>query len=145
MTEQYLTKSTQETEHLGAALARRLRPGEVVALFGGLGAGKTAFVRGLAAGLGCERLEEVSSPTYALVHEYAGPLPLAHFDMYRINQPEAMESTGFYDYLDREFILAIEWSEHILDALPEGCWRVFFELSEGQPDHRDITITRGDL
>ena len=141
MTKKHHSISTENTEALGAALAKQLQPGDVVAFFGGLGAGKTAFVRGLAAGLGCTG--EVSSPTYALVHEYPGPLPLAHFDMYRVNNPGALESTGYYDYLDREFILAIEWSEHILEALPENSWRVLLEMPEN-PCHRDITISKGE-
>ena len=139
MTQEFLTANTEETERLGAAFAKQLHAGDAVAFFGGLGAGKTAFVRGLAAGLGCEG--EVSSPTYALVHEHAGPVPLAHFDMYRVEGPDELESTGFYDYLDREFVLAIEWSEHILEALPEDCWRVCIEAT--QEDCRRISITRG--
>ncbi|MDR0531753.1 MAG: tRNA (adenosine(37)-N6)-threonylcarbamoyltransferase complex ATPase subunit type 1 TsaE [Oscillospiraceae bacterium] len=134
----YLTHATEETEHLGAALAKQLRAGDVVALFGGLGAGKTAFVRGLAAGLGC--WGDVCSPTYALVHEYPGPVPLAHFDMYRIGS-EDLESTGYYDYLETGHILAVEWSEHILEALPNPCWRVRFALLD--EERREITIERG--
>ena len=144
MTKKYLSTSTDQTEALGAAFAKKLRPGDVVAFFGGLGAGKTAFVRGLAAGLGCKNSGEVSSPTYALVHEYPGPMPLAHFDMYRVEHTDALESTGYYDYLDREYILAIEWSEHIREALPANCWRVSLETPEN-PAHRNITISRGNL
>ena len=124
---------------MGTAFAKQLRPGDAVAFFGGLGAGKTAFVRGLAAGLGCEG--EVSSPTYALVHEHPGAVPLAHFDMYRVEGPDELESTGYYDYLDREFVLAIEWSENIEEALPEDCWRVHIEAT--QEECRKISITRG--
>jgi len=145
MTEQYLTQSAEQTENLGTAFAKRLRPGDAVALFGGLGAGKTAFVRGLAAGLRYANLENVSSPTYALVHEYTGPLPLAHFDMYRVDGLQDLESTGYYDYLNGAFILAIEWSERILDALPENCWLIHFEMPKNQPNCRIITISRGEL
>ncbi len=122
MRKELKTNSAEETEALGAALAARLGPGSVVALFGGLGAGKTAFVRGLAAGLAC--CDQVSSPTYALVHEYAGPLPLVHFDMYRITCAEDLDSTGFYDYLAQPCAMAIEWSENIAYALPPHCVRV---------------------
>lgn len=137
MPQQFHTRSAAETEALGACLAQRLAPGSVVALFGGLGAGKTAFTRGLARGLRCEG--EVSSPTYALVHEYPGPLPLAHFDMYRVAGLDDLESTGFYDYLEQPCAMAIEWSENIEDALPEGCIRVTLSYGEGEND-RVITI-----
>ncbi|MDR2753782.1 MAG: tRNA (adenosine(37)-N6)-threonylcarbamoyltransferase complex ATPase subunit type 1 TsaE [Oscillospiraceae bacterium] len=134
-----LTHTPHETEALGEALAHRLAPGEVVALFGGLGAGKTAFVRGLAAGLGCTG--EVSSPTYALVHEYPGKLPLAHFDMYRIEGWDALESTGWYAYLEGAYVLAVEWSEHIAAALPKQYWRV--EIAPGPKENtRVVTITQ---
>ncbi|MCL2106408.1 MAG: tRNA (adenosine(37)-N6)-threonylcarbamoyltransferase complex ATPase subunit type 1 TsaE [Oscillospiraceae bacterium] len=122
MTKPITTRGAGETEALGEALAAKLRPGDAVALFGDLGAGKTAFVRGLAAGLRCE--DEVSSPTYALVHEHPGPIPLAHFDMYRVASWEDLASTGYFDYLDQGFVLAIEWSENIEAFLPEACWRV---------------------
>ena len=138
-TKVYVTRSAAETEALAAALAAELRPGGAVALFGGLGVGKTAFVRGLAAGLGCAG--EVCSPTYALVHEYPGPVPVAHFDMYRIGGPEALESTGYYDYLDRGFVLAIEWSEHILEALPEDAWWVRMAAPGEDENTRHITIS----
>ena len=137
--EEHISRSVEETEGLAAALATQLRPGDAVALFGGLGAGKTAFTRGLAAGLGCTG--EVCSPTYALVHEYPGPVPMAHFDMYRIDGPEALESTGYYDYLDQRFVLAIEWSEHILEALPRDAWRV--RMAAVDATTRSIRIERG--
>jgi tRNA threonylcarbamoyladenosine biosynthesis protein TsaE len=136
MAQGYCSHSPEQTECLAERLAKNLRPGSVVALFGGLGAGKTAFVRGLAAGLGC--VGEVCSPTYALVHEYPGPRPLAHFDMYRIDGLDALESTGYYDYLDREFILAIEWSERILAALPQDAWRVQILPGETENSRRIV-------
>ena len=140
MSETYITRSEQETEALAAAFAARLKPGAVVALFGGLGAGKTAFVRGLASGLGCGG--EVCSPTYAIMNEYPGKPPLAHFDMYRAEGWEALESTGFFDYLDGAHVLAIEWSENILPALPEEAWRV--RIEPGKDEHsRKITIEEG--
>jgi len=132
--------SEQHTEEIAAAFALRLSPGGVAALFGGLGAGKTAFVRGLARGLGCEG--EVCSPTYAIMNEYPGRIPLAHFDMYRVEGWESLESTGFFDYLDGGHVLAIEWSENILAALPEDAWRV--TLAPGKDENsRMITIEEG--
>ena len=125
------------TEAAGAALAAHLRPGSVVALYGGLGMGKTAFVRGLAAGLGIQA--EVSSPTFALVHDYGGSPPLIHFDMYRISGWEDLYTTGFFDYLEAGSILAVEWSENIEAALPPGTIRV--ELERLDENRRRITIS----
>lgn len=122
---QWRTHSEAETEQAGAELAVRLRPGTVVAMYGGLGMGKTAFVRGMAAGLGLSA--EVSSPTFALVHEYGGRPPLVHFDMYRVSGWEDVYATGFFEYIDGGAILAVEWSENIEGALPPGTLRVRFE------------------
>lgn len=133
---QWNTHSAAETEAAGAALARTLGPGTVVAMFGGLGMGKTAFVRGMAAGLGLNA--EVSSPTFALVHEYGGNPPLVHFDMYRIGGWDDLYSTGFFDYLDQGAILAVEWSENIEAALPDDAVRVAFRRT-GDCD-RVITV-----
>ncbi|MDR1464670.1 MAG: tRNA (adenosine(37)-N6)-threonylcarbamoyltransferase complex ATPase subunit type 1 TsaE [Oscillospiraceae bacterium] len=140
MSHTVLSPSPAATQAVGRALAGRLRPGDVVALFGPLGMGKTCFVRGLAEGLGCAGT--VSSPTYALVHEHPGPTPLAHFDMYRITSWEDLESTGFFDYLDQAFVLAVEWSEHIASALPPNCVRVAFAPGQGE-NERMITIEHG--
>ena len=132
-----MTNSAAETEAAGAALAAHLRPGSVVALYGGLGMGKTAFVRGLAAGLGIQA--EVSSPTFALVHDYGGSPPLIHFEMYRISGWEDLYTTGFFDYLEAGGILAVEWSENIEAALPPGTIRV--ELERLDENRRRITIS----
>lgn len=143
MEETHLTQSEEETQALGRALAGRLRPGSLVALFGGLGAGKTAFVRGLAQGLGIDPVQ-VSSPTFALVNEYrsrqnqSAPT-LCHFDMYRVQGEEALESTGFFDYRSRGCILAVEWSEHIREFLPEDRVEVTLE-SGAAPNERAVTI-----
>ena len=130
------THSPAETEELGARLAAALQGGCVVAMFGGLGMGKTAFVRGMATGRGLDA--EVSSPTFALVQDYGGQPPLVHFDMYRIETWDDLYSTGFFDYIDMGAILAVEWSEQIEGALPEDAVRVTFErLSDTD---RRITI-----
>lgn len=120
-----ITNSPTETEAVGAALAARLKGGDVVALYGGLGMGKTAFVRGLAAGMKLNA--EVSSPTFALVHDYGGNPSLIHFDMYRVSGWDDLYSTGFFDYLDAGAIIAVEWSENIEAALPEHTLRVKIE------------------
>lgn len=130
------THSPAETEQAGCELARSLRSGDVVAFFGGLGMGKTAFVRGMAAGRGLQAA--VSSPTFALVHDYGGHPALVHFDMYRITSWEDLYTTGFFDYLDQGAILAVEWSEHIENALPADAIRVTMQ-ADGDTD-RIITI-----
>lgn len=113
----FLSRSTRETEEFAAAFAEKLRPGDVIACRGGMGAGKTAFARGLARGLGLT--DEVSSPTFALVHEYThGNISLYHFDMYRVSGFDELYSTGFFDYLEQDGVLYIEWSENIEGALP---------------------------
>ena len=134
----YTTHSPEETEKLGEAIAQRLSGGEVLALFGGMGMGKTALTRGLARGLGVEA--GVSSPTFALAHEYThGNISLYHFDMYRVSGFDELYSTGFFDYLDTGAVLAVEWSENIQEALPEDSIQV--ELQRGGTDtDRLITI-----
>ena len=113
---EYISHSEAETEALGEALAAKLRAGDVVAYSGGLGAGKTAFTRGLARGLGYRG--RVTSPTFALVNEYEGRLPLFHFDMYRLGGAEDLFDIGWEDYLDRGGVCAVEWSERAAGALP---------------------------
>ncbi len=122
MQNRWETHSTAETEAVGEQLAKALKGGQVVALFGGMGMGKTAFVRGVARGLGLSA--EVSSPTFALVHDYGGTPPLVHFDMYRISSWDDLLTTGYYDYLDAGAVLVIEWSENIEAALPEDAVRL---------------------
>lgn len=132
----YLTNSPEETEQLGEALAKQLRPGEVVAYYGDLGAGKTAFTRGLARGLGIT--ESVTSPTYTIVNEYlSGRMPLFHFDMYRLSCADDLFDIGWEDYLERGGICAVEWSERVEDAL-ESPIRV--TISRSGEDTRTITV-----
>ena len=135
------THSAAETEAVGAKLARALTGGCVVAMFGGLGMGKTAFVRGMADGLGL--CAEVSSPTFALVQDYGGKPPLVHFDMYRIETWDDLYATGFFDYIDMGAILAVEWSEQIENALPQDAVRVTFERVSDTD--RRITVEGIDL
>ena len=110
---EFLTSSPEQTEAVGEALAAHLHPGDVIAYYGGLGAGKTAFTRGLARGLGV--CEPVTSPTYTIVNEYlSGRMPLFHFDMYRLSSSEELFDIGWEDYLARGGICAVEWSEGVL-------------------------------
>jgi tRNA threonylcarbamoyladenosine biosynthesis protein TsaE len=112
-----LLKSPVETERLGRRLGRALQAGDVVALYGELGAGKTALVRGMAAGLGASP-DAVSSPTFVLIHEYRGRLRLAHADLYRIDSAAELTQLGLPDYDDGRTAFAIEWADKAGDELP---------------------------
>ena len=137
---EFITHSPAETEQIGAALGKILPPGTILAYEGDLGAGKTAFTRGLAAGLGCTDM--VTSPTYTIVNEYlSGRLPLFHFDMYRLASSDDLWDIGWEDYLDRGGICAVEWSENVTDAM-ENAIRIRLEKLDG--DSRRITIEGGD-
>ena len=136
---EFLTNSPEETERIGAALGKILPPGTILAYRGDLGAGKTAFTRGLARGLGCDEI--VTSPTYTIVNEYLnGRLPLFHFDMYRLHSSDDLWDIGWEDYLDRGGICAVEWSENVADAM-ENPIRVRIEKT-GEESRR-ITIEGG--
>ena len=130
------THSPIQTEAFAARLAGALSGGTVLALYGGLGMGKTAFVRGLASVL-CPDAQ-VSSPTFSLVNVYGGTPPLVHFDMYRVTDWDDLYATGFFDYLEQGCILAVEWSEHIEGALPEDAVRI--TLSRVDDTTREITV-----
>lgn len=139
---EYTTCSPEETERLGAALAARLQPGDVIAYYGGLGAGKTALTRGIAAGLGIP--DRVTSPTYTIVNEYAGGrLPLFHFDMYRLGSADELFEIGWEDYLTRGGVCAVEWSERVEEAL-EGAIRVELRQNPAEPEQRTILIGGGE-
>ena len=138
---QITTHSADETQALGQKLASRLAPGDVIAYFGDLGAGKTAFTRGLAQGLGIT--DPVTSPTYTIVNEYlSGRIPLFHFDMYRLSSSDELFDIGWEDYLSRGGVCAVEWSENVEDALQDAI-RVIIEKDADEPDTRHITITGG--
>ena len=139
---EYLSHSVSETEEIGAKLAATLQKGSVVAYRGGLGMGKTAFTRGLARGLGCRG--RVTSPTFTIVNEYSGPTPLFHFDMYRLDDSDALFDIGWEDYLERGGVCAVEWSENVADALPEDTVYVTIARHETEDDWRVITITGGE-
>lgn len=137
MTVTVKTFSAEETIKLGEKIGRLLKGGDCIAYKGGLGAGKTTITRGVSIGLGLG--DEVTSPTFSLVNEYVGTgLRLYHFDMYRITSPEDLETTGFYDYMDDDSVLAIEWSENIVSELPENA--VIVEIERVDDNTRLITI-----
>ena len=136
--ETIFTSSPEETIEAGIRLGKRLTGGEVIAYKGGLGAGKTTFTRGLAMGMGLD--DNVCSPTFAIVNEYHGAgLSLYHFDMYRISGGEALETTGFFDYMSDDAVIAAEWSENIEDELDRKTITVTLELTEN--GGRKITLT----
>ena len=137
----FVSHSPAETESFGEELAKRLRPGDVVAFTGSLGMGKTALTRGLAKGLGCRA--RVTSPTFTIVNEYDGAVPLFHFDLYRLSSADELYDVGWDDYLERGGVCAVEWSERVTEALPEGT--VAVDIARGEDDNcRVITVTGVD-
>ncbi len=138
---EFFSKSPKDTEAIGEALAQRLSPGDVIAYQGDLGAGKTAFTRGLARGLAIDMA--VTSPTYTIVNEYlGGKLPLFHFDMYRLTCGDDLFDIGWDDYLERGGVCAVEWSENVADAL-ESPIVVDIRRVTDHDDYRTITIEGG--
>ena len=136
MTMEIITHTVEETELAGQALAKTLAPGMVIALYGDLGAGKTAFVRGIARGLGSA--SRVTSPTFTIVNEYSGSLELFHFDMYRLSSSDELFEIGWEDYLGRGGVCVVEWSENVSDAFDGTEIRVSIEkLSDTD---RKITV-----
>ena len=137
---EFVANSERETEELGARLAERLEPGAVIAFTGDLGAGKTAFTRGLARGLGIS--ERVTSPTFTIVNEYeGGRLPLFHFDMYRLGSSDELFDIGWEDYLARGGVCAVEWSENVADALEEDAISV--EIRRGTSENQRVIAVEG--
>ena len=138
---EFFTNSPEETEQLGCSLGKLLAAGAILAYEGDLGAGKTAFTRGLARGLGAA--EPVTSPTYTIVNEYlSGRLPLFHFDMYRLSSADDLWDIGWEDYLDRNGICAVEWSENVREAMENAISVKFDKLGDCR---RRITIEGGDF
>ena len=136
---EFITHSPEQTEAVGAALGKLLQPGAVIAYQGDLGAGKTAFTRGVACGLGAK--ESVTSPTYTIVNEYlSGKYPLFHFDMYRLASSDDLFDIGWEDYLDRGGVCAVEWSENVSDAIEDAIIVTIEKLGE---DSRKITVEGG--
>ena len=138
---EFITNSPAETEKVGEALGKVLSPGSILAYEGDLGAGKTAFTRGLARGLGAK--EQVTSPTYTIVNEYlSGRMPLFHFDMYRLTSSDDLWDIGWEDYLERGGVCAVEWSERVEDALEDA---INITIEKTGEESRRITIEGGDF
>lgn len=141
MTEKYVTKSAQETVSLARDFGTRLKPGDIVALWGDLGAGKTTFTRGLAQSLGIPPSIPITSPTFTIVNEYRGTVKLYHIDLYRIRSPEDIESIALREILYGNGISVIEWPDRLgNDELPENRWDVIFDILD--ENERLITIER---
>lgn len=137
---EFITNAPEETEAVGQALGEVLTPGTVLAYTGDLGAGKTAFTRGLAKGLGAT--DRVTSPTYTIVNEYlSGRLPLFHFDMYRLGSSDELWDIGWEDYLERGGVCAVEWSENVHDAMGDA---IYIRIEKIGENSRKITIEGGD-
>ena len=137
---EFITNSPMETEAVGERLGKVLPAGTILAYTGDLGAGKTAFTRGLAKGLGAT--EQVTSPTYTIVNEYlSGRCPLFHFDMYRLTCADDLWDIGWEDYLDRNGVCAVEWSENVMDAM-EGA--IFVNIEKTGEESRRITLKGGE-
>lgn len=136
----YHCRSLEDTQRAAEEIAGMLKGNETLAFTGSLGAGKTTFTRFLCRALGVE--DEVTSPTFAMVHEYQGPFPIYHFDMYRIDSPESLFSTGYYDYLGTGLML-IEWSENIRSELPEDTWQLSMTYGEDEGE-RMIRLERNE-
>lgn len=136
-----ISNSLEETQKIAYDVASYLKPGDVVCLGGDLGAGKTAFAKGLAKALGVE--DHVTSPTFTIVNEYNGKWPVYHFDVYRINDIEEMVEIGFDEYIDGDGISIIEWAENIREILPSAYWKISItkDLSKGE-NYREIYITK---
>lgn len=134
----YISHSPAETIAFAEKLGKLIRGGDIIAYRGSMGAGKTTFTRGLCVGMGLP--DDVTSPTFALVNEYRGEaITLYHFDMYRINGADDLETTGFYDYMGEDSVLAVEWSENIEDCFPTGT--IFITITHIDENTRQITVT----
>ncbi|MBR4798692.1 MAG: tRNA (adenosine(37)-N6)-threonylcarbamoyltransferase complex ATPase subunit type 1 TsaE [Clostridia bacterium] len=127
--QEYISKSIKDTEEIAAEVAKGLEKGGFLALYGEMGAGKTAFVRGLVKALCPECLPLVHSPTFAIVNEYAGEnITVYHFDLYRLTDEDDLLSTGFYDYIDGRSVIVTEWSELFENAIPPEAVRLKIEI-----------------
>jgi tRNA threonylcarbamoyladenosine biosynthesis protein TsaE len=134
------TGSASETEKIARDMAAVLRPGDIVALYGPVGSGKTCFVRGLARGLGCS--QKVKSPSFSLVNEYSGGVPLYHIDFYRLEKEAEIINLGWTDYLDSDGVVAIEWAERVRNMLPSGRFDVYLDFLGSKM--RRVEILAGD-
>ena len=135
----YISNSSEDTFETGRIIGGSLKKGDIAAVYGELGAGKTVLVKGMAKGLGID--EDIVSPTYVFVNEYNGPVDLCHFDMYRIEKAEEVFETGFFDYLGNDNICVIEWADRIEELLPHTKMKIRIEKDmEKGSEYRKISV-----
>ena len=135
-----LSKSVEETMEIGAKFAKGLKKGDVVALIGELGAGKTVFTKGVAKGLGVKNSRYVNSPTFVIIKEYEGRFPLYHFDLYRLDGHSGFDDMNYEEYFYGDGVTVIEWADKIRELLPDGYWEVSLKATDEK--RRDIKIKR---
>ena len=133
----FKTESPEETQALGEKLGKTLKQGDVIALIGDLGTGKTCLTQGIARGVGIAPDEVVSSPSYILINEYNGMMPIYHIDLYRLENSEEIAELGLSEYMESDGICIIEWAERMADALPDACIKIHITLADVTPSHGD--------
>jgi len=135
-----ISKSVEETMSMGAKFAKGLKKGDCVALIGDLGAGKTVFTKGIAKGLGVKDARYVNSPTFVIIKEYEGRLPLYHFDLYRLNSHSCLDDMNYEEYFYGGGVTVIEWADKIRGLLPDRRWEIYLKATDQM--HREINIKR---
>lgn len=136
----YISKSVEDTMKAGEKLAGRLKKGDLVAMIGDLGSGKTVLTKGIAKGLGVKNARYVNSPTFVIIKEYKGKLPLYHFDLYRLDHPGILDSENFEEYFYGDGITVVEWADKIKGLLPKKRWKV--KISVTGESKRKIEISK---
>lgn len=134
----FITTNREETMKLGRGLARGFKAGQLVALIGELGSGKTTLVKGIAEGLGVRDSRYVNSPTFVIIKEYTGKLPLYHFDVYRLGCPDELEAIGYEEYFYGPGVCVVEWADKIKNLLPKSYIEIKIEIVN--ENERKITI-----
>lgn len=141
----FKTESPEETQALGEKIGKMLKRGDVIALIGDLGTGKTCLTQGIARGVGIARNEIVSSPSYILINEYNGTVPIYHIDLYRLENSEEIAELGLSEYVEGDGICIIEWAERMADALPDSCIKIHITLADANALHSDDEISESIL
>jgi len=136
----FISNSAEETLRIGESLAKKLKRGDCVAMTGDLGAGKTVLTKGIAKGLGVKNAQYVNSPTFVIIKQYKGKIPLYHFDLYRLDHPGALDSENFEEYFYGQGVTVVEWAERVAELLPKRRWEVTLKVA-GE-NKRRISIKR---